>query len=330
MGKTSSARKLGALMIIPALLLFALWPSAGWGSGYPERPITVVVPFDPGAVDREPRVFAPAMEKVLGQPTVVENRPGAGSATGTNSVARATPDGYTLIFTSTSAITLTPHVRKLPFSLDDFTPLACMTHTAQVLAVSAESPLKTVQEFVEYAKKNPGKIKYGTAGVGTAVHIAGEAMAQAAGIKMTAVPYQGMGPATNSMLGGHIDAIFVQPNAIMALVKGGKIRVLANCAAERYFGLPDVPAITETKIPYDPQAGINWFGYLGPKGLPQPIANKFTEAAQKVINDPEIIAAVKNLGGTPDFKPPKEFRASLEKQSATMKNLVEKFGMAKK
>ncbi len=326
----SVSKAIGMVCLISALIVVSPWSPCSWGGEYPERPISVVVAYPPGATDREARLFSPAIEKILGQPMLVENRPGAGSTIGTNYVAQARPDGYTLLFCPATSLTLAPHLRKIPYSIDDFIPVACMTHTAQLLAVSTDAPWKTIQEFIDDAKKNPGKIKFGTAGMGTMVHICGEATSMFAGFKLTMVPFKGMSKAINAMLGGHIDAIFVMPQAILPLVKGGKIRALANCANKRFFGLPDVPAVTEAGIKFEDSASVNWFGYVAPKGTPQPIVDKLIAASRTVITDPEMISKVKKMGGTPDFMPTKEYKALLDEQSRFMKNMAAKLGLVKK
>jgi tripartite-type tricarboxylate transporter receptor subunit TctC len=304
-------------------------PIRTWGSEYPERPITVVVPYPPGALDQEAWVFAPEIKKTLGQNVLIENRPGGGSSIGAQYVAQARTDGYIIMFTAGSTLSLNPNVVNLPYKLGDFIPIAQTSYVPLILAAGVNTPWRTVGEFVDYAKKNPDVIKYGSVGTGTALHICGEAMAEAAGIKLIHVPFKGLSESIAATIGGHIDCLFGMPQGVLPQVKGGKLRALALCSPQRYENLPDVPTLKEAGIPMDFRAGVNTLGFFVPKGTPHPICDKLTETVRKIMADPNTIANMKKIGSLPEFLDQKEFRSFLEKQSALIKELVEKLGLKK-
>lgn len=322
--------RLGLSTFILTSLLLSLWLPMSWGAEYPERVITVVVPYAPGATDMEARTLAPALSKIFGQTVLVENRAGGGGSIGTNYVVQAKPDGYTILFAAGTVLTLTPHVSDLPYKIDDLLPIASTSYIPQFLAVAANAPWKTIQEYVDYAKKHPRAIKYGSTGFGSAVHFCGEALAAAAEIELTHVPFKGVAEAITAVIGGHIESVFAMPQPLIPQIKGGKLRAIAVCTSQRYPDLPDVPTMTEAGIPFETRAGINWFGYFAPKGTPKPICDKFTETVQKAIGDSETFNSLRKIGSLPEFRDQKEFKALLEKQSQMFKELSEKLGLKKK
>jgi len=315
--------------LVVSFLMFLPWFSISWSGEYPERDITVIVPYAPGATDREARLLAPVLAKVLGKSVLVDNKPGGGGSIGTNFVVRAKPDGYTLLFAAGTVLTLTPHASDLPYKIDDLIPLAGTSYISQLLAVGVNTPWKTIQEYVDYAKKNPRAIKFGSTGAGSAVHICGESLAAAAGVQLTHVPFKGVAEAITAVIGGHIDSVVAMPQPIIPQAKGEKIRPIVVFSSQRYAELPDVPAITESGIPFDTRAGMNWFGFFAPKGTPLAICNKFTEAVHKALTDQETLLSLKKIGSLPDFKDPKEFRSVLENQSNIFKDVLNSIGYKK-
>ena len=198
---------MGATLGVMAAVLAALTavPPALAQADYPSRPIRVIVPYAPGGTDQQLRLLAPALQKLLGQSLVIENIAGAGAAIGTAAVRNAKPDGYTLLYTGTGALTVAPNIGKTPYSMDDLVPVGNVIGTPFVVAAKPDAPFKTMAAMVAYGKANPEKISFGSAGHGTTTHMAGEATAGAGGFKLLHVPYQGIGPAVTSILGGNVD-----------------------------------------------------------------------------------------------------------------------------
>jgi tripartite-type tricarboxylate transporter receptor subunit TctC len=264
---------------------------------YPTRPITVVVPFPPGASnDALARITRDSMSEILGQSVVIENRPGAGGSTGAGSVASAAPDGYTLLIAVNAPITMNSFLQKnFPFDPKTaFAPVAHAADTTLLLAVHESVPAKTVTELVDYAKKNPGKLSYGSAGVGSGHHITGELLKQKTGIDVTHIPYRGSGPAIQDLVAGHIPISFGTPPAILPQAAAGKIRIIAVAEDRRFPDLPDVPTIAETvpgvSIP------VTWLGLLAPAGTPRPIVEKLSAAMAATVKKPDVVAKLKQQG----------------------------------
>ena len=223
-----------------------MMPAAVLAQSYPNRPITIIAPYPPGAsTDFMARLLKDPMSEALGQPIVVENRPGAGGSTATGNVAFAAPDGYTLLFTVNAPVTMNKFLQK-SYPIDPREQLAPIVNTAEVqlaLAVHESIPVKTVAELVAYAKERPGKLSYGSAGIGSAHHIAGELLKQKTGIDIQHVPYRGGGPAIQDLLAGHIALSFGTTPAVLPHAQGGKIRIIALAEARRDPDMPDVPTV---------------------------------------------------------------------------------------
>ncbi|MDQ6618893.1 MAG: tripartite tricarboxylate transporter substrate binding protein [Pseudomonadota bacterium] len=261
---------------------------------YPSKPIAMVVPFPPGGVaDIVARPTADAMSRLLKQPVVIENKAGAGGGIGMQYVAKAKPDGYTLLLTL-SSISIIPEADKVigrppMFQLNQFVPIARFTADPTVLAVRADSPWKTVQEFVADAKKRPGAITYGSSGNYGTMHMPMEMLAQSAGIKLLHVPYTGAGPAVVGLLGGNVDALATGPSTVIQHVKAGKVRVLASWGDKRLVSLPEAPTLTESG--YD-AVFFQWSGLFAPAGTPEPVIARLREAARSVASDPAFVAVL--------------------------------------
>ncbi len=264
---------------------------------YPTKPVTLVVPFPPGGVaDIVARPTAEVMGRLLKQPVVIENKPGAGGGIGMGVVAKAKPDGYTLLM-ALSSISIIPEADKVlgrpaMYQLDQFTPIARLTADPTVLAVRADAPWKTVAEFVADAKKRPGAISYGSSGNYGTMHIPMEMLAQKADIKLLHVPYTGGGPAVVALLGGNVDALSTGPSTVIQHVKAGKVRVLANWGDKRLAALPAVPTLVESG--YD-AVFFQWAGLFAPAGTPEPVIAKLREVAQAVAKDPTFINAMSTV-----------------------------------
>lgn len=261
---------------------------------YPSKPITLIVPFPPGGVaDIVARPAADALGRVLGAPVVIENKAGAGGGIGMAYVAKAKPDGYTLLL-ALSSISILPEADKIigrapMYQLDQLVPIARLTADPTVLAVRADSPWKTLQEFVADAKKRPGAITYGSSGNYGTMHVPMEMFASDAGVKMLHVPYTGAGPAVVGLLGGNIDAIASGPSTIIQHVKAGKVRVLASWGDHRLASLPDVPTLSESGFN---AVFFQWSGLFAPAGTPAPVLAKLRDAARVTAADPRFVAAL--------------------------------------
>ena len=258
----------------------------GWASAaaaqFPDRPITMVVPFPPGGLaDAVARPVAEAMSRELKQPVVVENKPGAGGGIGMAAVAKAKPDGYTILM-SLSSYTVLPEADKLfgrapMYQLDQLKPVARFTADPTVFAVRADAPWKTLQDFVNDARANPGKFTYGSSGNYGTMHVPMAMFAGAAGVKMVHVPYTGAGPAIVGLLGGQVDALSTGPATVVQQVKAGKVRVLAHWGDVRLVSLPDVPSMKEsgTNVEY-----AQWSGLFAPAGTPDAVLQRLRDAAR--------------------------------------------------
>jgi tripartite-type tricarboxylate transporter receptor subunit TctC len=281
-----------------ALALMTLPPPVVRAQDYPNRPITVIVSFPPGAsTDASARLTRDALAETLGQPVVIDNRAGAGGTIGSAAVANAAPDGYTLLVTVNPPITMNMYMQKnFPYdAMKAFAPISLMADSVLVLAVNAALPVKSVAELVDYAKKNPGKLSYGSAGIGSGHHIAGELLKQRTGIDMVHVPYRGTGPAIQDLVAGQIQISFGTTPAVLPQAAAGTIRILALAEARRHPDLPSIPTIDEAV----PGVVTNtWVGLFAPAGTPHPIIDKLNKAMAAALKRPDIAEKFKTQGLT--------------------------------
>ena len=295
---------------------------------YPSKPITMIVPFPPGGVaDIVGRPLASQMEKTLKQPVVVVNRTGAGGAVGMASVAKAAPDGYTILM-GLSSISIFPVSDRIngktpSYEMKDFAPIALITADPTVLVVSADSPWKNLKEFVESAKAYPGKINYSSSGVYGTLHVAMEIFANAAGIKLFHVPYQGGGPAVTALLGGQVHALASGPAAAIGQIKGGKMRALASWSTERLPLMPEVPTFKE--LGYDAEFYI-WSGVFAPAAIPTPVLDRLRAAVREAANSPEFKGAMEKVSTPVSYLDAPAFRTYWERDAARLKIALEKIG----
>ncbi len=310
-----------------AVLLFTLGSALAQDS-YPSKPITMVVPFPPGGVaDIVGRPLAAQMEKTLKQPIVVVNRTGAGGAVGMASVAKAAPDGYTILM-ALSSISIFPVSDRIngktpAYEMKDFAPIALITADPTVLVVSADSPWKTLKEFVESAKAYPDKINYSSSGVYGTLHVAMEIFANAAGIKLFHVPYQGGGPALTALLGGQVHALASGPAPAVGQIKAGKMRALASWSTERLPLMPDVPTFKE--LGYDAEFYI-WSGVFAPAAIPTPVLDRLRAAVREAATSPEFKGAMEKVQTPVSYLDAPAFRTYWEKDAARLKVALEKIG----
>ena len=315
-------------MRIMLSLALAVLSSAAAAQDYPAHPITMVVPFPPGGVaDIVGRPLAAVMQKSLKQPVVIVNRTGAGGVVGMASVAKAQADGYTILM-GLSSISIFPVSDRIngktpQYELKDFAPIALVTADPTVLVVRADGPYKTVKDFVEAAKKNPGKINYSSSGVYGTLHVAMEIFANAAGIKLFHVPYQGGGPAVTALLAGQVEASAQGPAAVIGQVKGGKMRALASWGTERLKLLPDIPTFKE--LGYDAEFYI-WSGVFVPAATPAPIVSRLRQAVNEAANSDEFKTAMDKVQTPIAYLDAPEFQNYWDKDAARLKAALEKIG----
>lgn len=284
-----------ALALGVALLSTAGLPALA--QDYPSKPVTLVVSYAAGGgTDAIARVFAARLEKALNGRVIVENRPGAAANIGTEVVASAEPDGYTLLVGNQGPMAVNPHIFNLKHDpAEALDPIAMIADASLVVVVGPRLPVKSLAELLEKAKA--GELVYGSAGNASASHVATLLLGQTAGIELKHVPYKGAGPAVNDLVGGHIDFMVTTIPSVIGLVGDGTLTALAVTGPERFAELPDVPTVAESGLPtYTASA---WYGLLGPKGLPQDVRDKLASATAETLADPEFIAKLKNDGGVP-------------------------------
>jgi tripartite-type tricarboxylate transporter receptor subunit TctC len=277
--------------------------SSSRAAEFPTRPIKLVVPYAAGGpTDVLGRLVAEFLGRDLKQAVFVENKAGAQGAIGAEAVARSDPDGYTLFVTAASIIVLNPMLyKKLPYDpVRDFRMLALVTDLPVVMEVHPSVPARTVAEFVAYAKQNPGKINFGSAGTGGTIHLAGEMFKQMAGVDMVHVPYKGAGPALTDLLSGNIQVMFDTLSTALPPVKSGLVRPLGVSSAQRSPDLPDVPTIAESGYP-DYRVSV-WYGIAAPAKLPDEIAQKISASLDRALNDDAFRASLEKIG-FPVFRP---------------------------
>ena len=313
---------------IAALLCSATPWALSQNAPWPSRAITMIVPFPPGGLaDLVARPVAEAMSRELGQPVVIENKAGAGGGIGMSQAAKAKPDGYTVLM-ALSSLTVIPEAdvvlaRPAMFALSDLRPIARFTADPTVLAVRADSPWKTVQQFVDDAKKRPSAINYGSSGSYGTMHVPMEILSQNAGIKMTHVPFTGAGPAVLALLGGQIDAVSSGPATVLQQVKAGKLRVLGHWGTAQLAALPDAPSLKD--------AGYNaeyaqWSGLFIPAGVPEPIAQRLRAAAKVAALDAKVKEVILNAGSPVQYQDSPEFEKYVQLDATRMSAVVKRIG----
>ena len=296
---------------------------------YPTSPITLVIPLAPGdATDIVGRTMGEEMGKLLKVPVVAVNRTGGGMTIGTDSVVKAKKDGYTLLMAPSSGMTagriLNPESATYD-PLKDLTAIGMAARSPLVLTVRQDSPFKTFRELVEFAKKNPGKVRVGTAGAGTLGHFSTELINSLTGINLPTVPFKGGAPGITALLGGHVEAVVFTVGALNTHFKSGAVRALVT--SSRTPDLPDVPTLTQLGFPQN-IPGV-WMAFYGPAGLPADVTRTLTAAVEKVAKDPAIGAKLSGLGIVQEWAPPEKVLAEIREEHRTLEELAKKIGMVK-
>jgi tripartite-type tricarboxylate transporter receptor subunit TctC len=314
------------IALLMVLLLGSCLPAA---AEYPERPLTIIVGYPAGGmVDIVARPLAEAMKKKFPKGVAVLNRPGGGGSVGAAEAIQSKPDGYTLVLAPNSTLVIHPQLNELPYKTpDDYEPIVNTISYYTLLAVRADGPWKTVQEFVAGARANPGKLRVGSPGEGTISHLTLERWMMAANFKTTHVPFSGWGESSPALLGGHIEGVMAQPGEVKPLVEAKKLRVLAVAAPQRHPDFPDAPTCREAGFG-DP-AGT-WFVLTGPKGLPPAVVKYIHDAAKAAMEETAFVTLMKSRGVEVDYRSGDRLRQDLWKDQREYTDVLKRLGMLKK
>ncbi len=307
------------------LLMFA--GSALAQASFPAKAITTVVGFAPGGgTDTVARIVGKTLGETLGQQVIVDNKAGAGGTIAVDLVAKAAPDGYTLVLANVGAMAANPHIMKLQYDpLKDLTPITMATVFANVIVVQPELGAKTLAQFLDIARQRPGRLTYGSSGVGGAAHLAGELLEMVAKVYLVHVPYKGGGPGMQGFLGQQTDAFIATPVTALAHVKTGRAVAIATTSPKRAALMPDVPTVAESGFPgFD---ATNWYAYFGPKGMPKELVNALNQAIVKTLKDPAAIALLEKQGVEPAPGSPEELARYLEREYQTWGRVIKQAGI---
>ena len=312
-----------------AAVLFAAAVPAGLAQApYPAQQIRIICPFPAGGgTDLTSRLLGEQLQKIFGQPVVVDNRTGASGMIGTGAAAKSPPDGYTLLVAS-GEMAVNPHLYpKMAYDLDkDLQPITLLVKVPNVLAVNMDVPAKNVAELIAYAKQNQGKLTFSSSGVGNPQQLTGELFNKLAGVQIRHVPYKGAAPQIADVAGKHITMTFVSIGAAKPFIDSQRIRPIAVTSTTRVAALPDVPAIAE----HPPLAGfelVNFFGFLGPAGMPDPVLRRLNAAAVQTLQMPDIVTKLRSMGFEPAPNTPEEFRQFIRSETAKFGKIIVEAGV---
>ncbi len=321
-------RKVATFSVILLTLVLSHGPCL-FAQGYPDRPINLIISMAPGdGVDVSGRLVADELARLLKVSVVPVNKPGAAGGIGTDIVAKARNDGYTLLLTPSASIIYNKVLHPQDVSYDSFkdlTPLGLSTISPALMVVRSDAPYKDFKEMIEYAKKNPGKIRCGTPGVGTVSDFDMEIIKALTGVSITVVPFKGASPAVTAILGGHVDAVVAAIGPLISHVRSGKTRGVL--ISDRFPDLPDVPTLKQLGYPQD-ILGI-WFAFFGPSGIPAQVKETLVLAIEKAVRDPAIFSKVSKLGMIQEFEPPKKLYLRMQEEYKMVDEIAKRAGMAK-
>ena len=326
--QTITARSLIRIFIAALLGLSA---GAATAQAWPARPLKWIVPFPPGGpTDTFSRAVAQKLAESLGQPVVIENRGGAGGGLGMDALAKSAPDGYTIGLATTGTHTINPALygAKIPYDAQkDFTPLTVAASYVNILVVNVDHPAKTVQDLIAFARANPGKVTFGSAGNGSSNHLSGEVFKSLTGVQMQHVPYKGSAQALTDVMAGNITFMYDVLNTSLPQVRAGRVRALAVTAAKRSPFAPDVPTMEEAGVPGYAAAGSDlWFGIMGPQGIPKPIVTRLNAELIKVMRSPEVRERIRAQFFDPWTSTPEEFAALIRADAVKWGKIVKESG----
>jgi tripartite-type tricarboxylate transporter receptor subunit TctC len=318
-------RFFGAGLVAANLLVS---PVVAAADDYPSKPIRLFIPTAAGGLmDVAARIAADYLGKAMGQRLVIENRAGSGGNLGVEAVVKAEPDGYTLGLIQLGNVAINPYVyQDMPFDpLTDIVPVAPVTSSAILVVAGAGVPANNLKELIALAKKEPGKLAYGSAGPGTAPHLAGEMFKSTAGVDILHVPYRGAGPAVNDTIGGHVQLTFVGWGAVRGAVEAGRLKVLAVAQEKRIAAAPQFPTSAEAGLPgYE---FVTWFGVVAPKGTPRPIIDKLVKNIHAMQNDPEVVRTLSESGLEPLKESPEQFGVRMKRDHDRFRDIVKAAGL---
>jgi tripartite-type tricarboxylate transporter receptor subunit TctC len=281
-------------LVLSAPLASASFASEAGAKTWPDRPITLIIPYPPGGVaDPEARIVANFLSAALGQPFVVQNKGGAAGAIATEFVAHAEPDGYTFLFATSAQTTILPLIRHVNYTMKDLIPVSAIAEGPMVLAINKSLPARDLKQFIDLVRANPGKYNYGSGGTGSVNHLVSAAFASRLGLNMIHVPYHGGGPAMIDFLAGRLAMYFGNAGELIPRRNDDRLRIIAVSSLQRMPQLPDVPAIAELLPNFQMSA---WRGFLAPAGTPQPIVERASDLVQRASKDPAIAAKITTLG----------------------------------
>ncbi len=312
---------------IAALTLMLAFAGAALGQAYPERPIRLIVSYPPGGgTDVTARTIVAKLSEGLGRQVVIDNRPGAGSTIGTDLVAKATPDGYTLLMSDTTFGIIPGLYAKLPYDAQrDFQPVTQVTGVPVGLVIHPALPAQSVKDLVALAKSKPGGLNFGSGGVGTPVHMAGELLKLAANINIVHIPYKGAGPAFADLLGGHFQLMFPTLQSAVPHIKSGRLRLLALTSEKRSPAFPDVPTMAEAGVPG--VVATAWFGIHAPRATPKAIVARLHGEAVKVLQDPTVKQRFETDGAEPVGSSPAQFQQFVANEIGKWTKVVKDAGI---
>jgi len=314
-------KRIQFLQAIAATLCLA-GTSASLAQSYPTKPIRLIVPFPAGgATDLFARTLSQKMGEKLGTTLVIDNKPGAGGAIGSDMAAKAAPDGYTLLLATTSTHSIGPWINpKLPYdTVHDFTPIGHVGDAPSIMLVPNSSPAKTVREWIDYAKKNPGKLNYASSGNGTIVQLTAELFKSQAGVFVTHIPYKGTALAIPDLISGKVDVVFDSLPTGMPHVRDGRLRALGVTSLKRSPLAPELPPIADTLPGFESNT---WFGLYGPKALPAEMVTRINTAANQALADPEVRDKLARLGISPTTSTPPQFASMVAEDAAKWKKII--------
>jgi tripartite-type tricarboxylate transporter receptor subunit TctC len=307
--------------------LVAAFAAAAWGQVYPNKPIRIVVPFPAGGTtDVLARAAAQKLTESLGQPVVVDNRPGAGGNIGAELVAKSPPDGYTMLMGTVGTHAINPSLYpKMPYDhVRDFAPIILVAGVPNVLVVNPSLPVNSVQELIAYAKANPGRLNFASSGNGTSIHLSAELFKTMTGVQMAHIPYKGSAPALQDLAGGQVQLMFDNLPSSLALIKAGRLKALAVTSKARAQALPDVPTVAESGLPGFEAS--SWFGLLAPTGTPQPVIAKVNGEIAKWLATPEAKEKLLAQGANAAGGTPEDFARHIAAETAKWQKVVKESG----
>ena len=326
-GKKESRSSVAAWLLLP--LVAVAWSGAASAADYPSRPLRLVVSFPPGgSADFQARILGTKLSEQLGQQFIIDNRPGGSGVVALETVAKSAPNGYTLLLGPMSGLTMNPAIfSKLPYdSVRDFVPISLTSRVTLALAASPSLPANSVKELIALAKASPGKLTYGSTGIGNVTHLAGEMLKSLAGINLVHVPYKGAGPQLIDVMGGNVSIGFTSLTGAIPHVRAGKLKGLVVTSKQRHSAAPDIPTVAEVGMP-DIEICTSWFGILAPARTPKAVVSRLNSEIMRVINTPETQQRFLGQGLDPATSTPEEFSALIKSDLVRWAKIIKDAGV---